>query len=127
MQITRIIMLASMLFCRIETYAQQQPAEKPQAKPVAQEQQGEAKAPRLPEDKPLGAAGPTKNRQKPRPEDADFMIIRDRWRVGIPEDPRFKEGDIKTRIARMCSREIILSSATAPSSTLRLPPRAISM
>ena len=84
-----------MLFCRIETYAQQQPAEKPQAKPVAQEQQGEAKAPRVPEDKPLGAAGPTKNRQKPRPEDADFMIIRDRWRIGIPEDPRFQEGDIK--------------------------------
>jgi hypothetical protein len=49
---------------------------------------------RLPEDEPLGAAGKSKDRRKPAPEDADFMVIQDRWRVGIPEDPRFTKGNI---------------------------------
>ena len=48
---------------------------------------------RLPQDKPLGAAGPNRNR-KPGPEDADFIIIQDRWRAGVPEDPRFRKGSI---------------------------------
>jgi len=48
---------------------------------------------RLPQDKPLGAAGPNRNR-KPGPEDADFIIIQDRWRAGVPEDPRFRKGNI---------------------------------
>jgi hypothetical protein len=46
------------------------------------------------EDEPLGAAGKSKDRRKPTPEDADFMVIQDRWRVGIPEDPRFTKGNI---------------------------------
>lgn len=49
---------------------------------------------RLPEDKPLGAAGPSRDKRKPEAEDAEFMVIRDRWRVGVPEDPRFKNGSI---------------------------------
>ncbi len=48
---------------------------------------------RLPQDKPLGAAGPNRNK-KPGPEDADFIVIQDRWRVGVPEDPRFRKGSI---------------------------------
>jgi hypothetical protein len=47
----------------------------------------------LPKDKPLGAAGPNRNR-RPGPEDADFIIIQDRWRAGVPEDPRFRKGNI---------------------------------
>ena len=47
------------------------------------------------QDKPLGAAGPSRDKGKPSPEDAEFMVIRDRWRIGLPEDPRFKKGDIK--------------------------------
>ncbi len=46
------------------------------------------------EDEPLGAAGKSKDRRKPTPEDADFMVIQDRWRVGVPEDPRFTNGNI---------------------------------
>jgi len=49
---------------------------------------------RLPEDRPLGAAGKSKDKRKPAPEDADFMVIQDRWRVGVPEDPRFTKGNI---------------------------------
>ncbi|MFN0085583.1 MAG: hypothetical protein ACKVX9_09365 [Blastocatellia bacterium] len=49
---------------------------------------------RLPDDKPLGASGPSRDKRKPEAEDAEFMVIRDRWRVGVPEDPRFKNGNI---------------------------------
>jgi hypothetical protein len=49
---------------------------------------------RLPEDKPLGAAGPSRDKRKPTIEDADFVVVQDRWRVGIPEDPRFRKGSI---------------------------------
>lgn len=48
-----------------------------------------------PQDKPLGAAGPSRDKRKPSTEDAEFMVIRDRWRIGVPDDPRFKKGDIK--------------------------------
>ncbi len=48
---------------------------------------------RVPDEKPLGAAGPT--RDKPGgPEDADFQVVKDRWRIGLPEDPRFRKGNI---------------------------------
>jgi hypothetical protein len=49
---------------------------------------------RFPADKPLGAAGPSRDKNKPGVEDADFMVVRDRWRVGVPEDPRFRKGNI---------------------------------
>jgi hypothetical protein len=50
---------------------------------------------RLPDERPLGAAGKSKDKKrKPAPEDADFMVIQDRWRVGVPEDPRFTKGNI---------------------------------
>src|SRR5262245_55530714 len=56
--------------------------------------QGDRPKLQLPKDEPLGAAGPNRNR-KPRPEeDADFIIIKDRWRIGVPEDPRFRKGSI---------------------------------
>src|SRR5262252_2600222 len=48
----------------------------------------------LPKDKPLGAAGPDRNRKPSPEEDADFIIIKDRWRIGVPEDPRFRNGSI---------------------------------
>jgi hypothetical protein len=60
--------------------AVQEPAQRPRLK--------------LPEDKPLGAAGPSRDRKRSVSEDADFMVIQDRWRVGIPEDPRFRKGSI---------------------------------
>ncbi len=86
------------------------PAGKPnesQAKPQANPTPAKAQAPpkaneqttppniQLPQDKPLGAAGASRDKNKPSTEDADFMVIRDRWRIGIPDDPRFKKGDIK--------------------------------
>lgn len=76
---------------------------KPQANPTPAKAQTPPKANeqatppniQLPQDKPLGAAGASRDKNKPSTEDADFMVIRDRWRIGIPDDPRFKKGDIK--------------------------------
>ncbi len=54
--------------------------------------------PQGPTDKPLGAAGPSRDRvdtgksSAPSVEDADFKVITDRWRIGVPEDPRFRKG-----------------------------------
>jgi hypothetical protein len=48
----------------------------------------------LPRDKPLGAAGPNHNRKPSPEENADFLIINDRWRIGVPDDPRFRKGSI---------------------------------
>ena len=56
--------------------------------------QGDRPKLRLPDDKPLGAAGPNRNRKPSPEEDADFIIIKDRWRIGVPEDPRFRKGSI---------------------------------
>src|SRR5262245_16074908 len=56
--------------------------------------QGDRPKLQLPKDEPLGATGPNRNR-KPRPEeDADFIIIKDRWNIGVPEDLRFRKGSI---------------------------------
>jgi len=60
----------------------------------AKEQQGDRPKLQLPKDKPLGAAGPNRNRKPSPEEDADFIIIKDRWRIGVPEDPRFRKGSI---------------------------------
>src|SRR5262245_40369990 len=49
---------------------------------------------RLPQDRPLGAAGPNRNRKPSPEEDADFIVIQDRWRAGVPEDPRFRKGSV---------------------------------
>lgn len=78
----------------------QTPTATPQATPTPQSTPTPVQEPadkpklRLPDDKPLGAAGPSRDRDKPTTEDAEFMIIQDRWRVGIPEDPRFRKGNI---------------------------------
>lgn len=48
---------------------------------------------KLPDDKPLGAAGPSRD-DKEVSEDADFMVMEDRWRIGVPDDPRFRKGSI---------------------------------
>jgi hypothetical protein len=56
--------------------------------------QGDGSKLQLPKDKPLGAAGPNRNRKPIPEEDADFRIIKDRWRIGIPDDPRFRKGSI---------------------------------
>jgi hypothetical protein len=67
------------------------PQSKPQPKPAELTEPNV----QLPQDKPLGAAGASRDKGKPTTEDAEFMVIRDRWRIGIPDDPRFKKGDIK--------------------------------
>ncbi|MFN0109646.1 MAG: hypothetical protein ACKVZH_12395 [Blastocatellia bacterium] len=74
------------------TQSQANPQSNPQTKPAEP-----AASPNVqtPQDKPLGAAGPSRDKAKPGTEDADFKVIRDRWRIGLPEDPRFKKGDIK--------------------------------
>jgi hypothetical protein len=56
--------------------------------------QGDGSILQPPKDKPLGAAGPNRNRKPSPDEDADFLIIKDRWRIGIPDDPRFSKGSI---------------------------------
>jgi hypothetical protein len=74
----------------------QSPGQKSSSEPKSQEtsqEQSDRPQLRLPQDKPLGAAGPNRNR-RPGPEDADFIIIQDRWRAGVPEDPRFRKGNI---------------------------------
>jgi len=58
------------------------------------QEQGNRPKLQLPNDKPLGAAGPNRNRKPSPDEDADFIIIKDRWRIGVPEDPRFRKGSI---------------------------------
>jgi hypothetical protein len=73
-----------------EQTAELSPAQQRQPQP----EQSERPRLRLPEDKPLGAAGPSRDKRKPDIEDADFMVIKDRWRVGVPEDPRFRKGSI---------------------------------
>jgi hypothetical protein len=60
----------------------------------ASSEQGQRPRLQTPDDKPLGAAGPSRDKRKPDTEDAEFMVIQDRWRVGIPEDPRFRKGNI---------------------------------
>ncbi len=76
-----------------------EPASQSSGQSSGQKPQGTSQEPserprlRLPQDKPLGAAGPNRNK-KPGPEDADFIIIQDRWRAGIPEDPRFRKGSV---------------------------------
>jgi len=47
-----------------------------------------------PDERPLGAAGPSLDRHAPTIEDADYKVIRDRWRIGFPTDPRYVRGDI---------------------------------
>lgn len=64
------------------------------SQPQDSREQGERPQLRYPDDKPLGAAGPSRDKSKPGIEDADFMVVRDRWRVGVPEDPRFRKGSI---------------------------------
>lgn len=71
--------------------AQTPPQSKPTPKPA---DLAEPKV-QLPQDKPLGAAGASRDKRKPTTEDAEFMVIRDRWRIGVPDDPRFTKGDIK--------------------------------
>jgi hypothetical protein len=56
--------------------------------------QGDRPKLQLPKDKPLGAAGPNRNRKPSPEEDADFIIIKDRWRTGVPDDLRFRKGSI---------------------------------
>src|SRR5262245_22996615 len=58
------------------------------------QEQGDRPKIRLPQDKPLGAAGPNRNRKPSPEEDADFIVVQDRWRAGVPEDPRFRKGSI---------------------------------
>jgi hypothetical protein len=72
------------------------PSSQPASQTKSREQREQAEPPKvqLPQDKPLGAAGPSQDNRKPSVEDADFKVIEDRWRVGMPEDPRFKTGDI---------------------------------
>jgi len=64
-------------------------------KPESQEQTPVPANVRTSQDKPLGAAGPSRDKRPSLTEDAEFMIIRDRWRIGIPDDPRFAKGEVE--------------------------------
>lgn len=59
----------------------------------SQEPQRRGVPPPLPDDKPIGAAGPSPVK-RPDIEDADYKVITDRWRIGFPKDPRYIEGSI---------------------------------
>ena len=76
---------------------QNEPQDVAQAKPAPQAtptpKPTELPNVQFPTDKPQGAAGPSRDR-KPTVEDAEFKVIEDRWRIGIPDDPRFKKGDV---------------------------------
>lgn len=74
---------------------QSEPQDVAQAKPAQQPTPKPAEPPKVqfPDDKPLGAAGPSRDK-KPTVEDAEFKVIEDRWRIGIPDDPRFRKGNI---------------------------------
>lgn len=89
-----IVLIASVTLARAQTQA---PPEAKQTqtdtKNKPADQQAAPPDVRFPKEKPLGAAGPSRDR-KPTVEDAEFKVIEDRWRVGIPEDPRFRKGDI---------------------------------
>ena len=83
---------------------------------------------RTSQDKPLGAAGPSRDKRPSFTEDAEFMIIRDRWRIGLPDDPRFKSGDIKNPYRQnvlkgdypIIGDDIFLNVTLASESTLNL-------
>jgi hypothetical protein len=45
-------------------------------------------------DKPFGVAGPNHNGKPSLEAGADFIIVKDRWRIGVPEDPRFRKGSV---------------------------------
>src|SRR5262249_53835638 len=64
-----------------------------QAPQGAGEDPGERPRLRLPDDKPLGAAGPSRDK-KIGPEDGGFMVLEDRWRLGLPRNPRLRQGSI---------------------------------
>lgn len=66
--------------------AEQTQEQKPQA------EQTEKKEPFKTQDKPHGAAGRSKDEDTP--SDGDYRVIRDRWRIGFPSDPRYKRGSI---------------------------------
>ncbi len=44
-------------------------------------------------DKPLGFAGRSAADQ-PKPGSNDFVPVPDRWRIGFPDDPRYKKGSV---------------------------------
>jgi hypothetical protein len=73
--------------------SRQQSSSGQKSQETGQDQGGRPKL-QLPKDKPLGAAGPSRNRKPSPEEDADFIIIKDRWRTGVPDDPRFRKGSI---------------------------------
>ncbi|MFN7949501.1 MAG: hypothetical protein U0Z53_29360 [Blastocatellia bacterium] len=52
----------------------------------------EKKEPFKTPDRPLGAAGPSKDENTPG--DGDYRVIEDRWRIGLPSDPRYVRGSI---------------------------------
>ena len=83
---TLLLALASVcLFAQTPATAKPDPAKK--------DQETKSQPPKLPDEKPLGAAGksPVKHAEI---EDADFKVINDRWRTGFPSDPRYVEGSI---------------------------------
>jgi hypothetical protein len=69
-----------------------------------------------PMDKPSGYAGPSRV-EKPSPSEFDVnaVLLPDRWRIGFPDDPRYKKGELKTPIGKTSSRVITQSSASTTS------------
>ena len=80
----------------------------------------------------IGAAGPSRDKRKPDVEDADFMVIRDRWRVGVPEDPRFKKGNIlnpyrQNILKALTLLELFLAAHHLEATARPLPSRAATL
>ncbi|HKX30228.1 MAG TPA: hypothetical protein VJ302_21240 [Blastocatellia bacterium] len=65
-----------------------------QTPPQPDEEQGVKPKLKLPDDKPLGAVPKSRDARDTIPEDADFLEVKDRWRLGVPEDPRFRKGNV---------------------------------
>jgi hypothetical protein len=71
----------------------QQPApQSNNAEKKTQPAEQERKVPFKTDERPFGAAG--KSRDENTESDGDYRVIRDRWRIGFPEDPRYVRGHI---------------------------------
>ncbi|HZS08338.1 MAG TPA: hypothetical protein VFD58_26125 [Blastocatellia bacterium] len=73
------------------------PAAEPQSADPAKKDQEKKDAPaksavQSPDDRPLGAAGPS--RDDKTEGDGDYRAVADRWRIGFPTDPRYVRGHI---------------------------------
>ncbi len=78
-----------------EATTEPQSAAQSQRQSSAQAASQKEAPPQIPDERPLGAAGPSSIKGDGTTEDnADFRAIQDRWRIGFPQDLRYKRGHI---------------------------------